>query len=434
MSALKTSALRLIKPFAYRDYALLASALVLSTFAAGMWAVAMVYQVRQLGGGPIQLSAVATASAAGLLCFVLLGGIMADRHSCRRIVMLVEALSLAVMGITAVLAMAGALELWHLMLAGFCGGAGSAFFYPAYSALLPKMLPAEQLLAANGLEGTARPVVHTALGPMAAGFVVAGLSPAHAIVGICVIHLAALLMLRRIPNRQAYNAPGPVDGQGQPGMFRQLREGIGYTVRTRWLLWTLLFSVISVFTFIGPFEVLLPFIVSGNLHGDAKLFSFALAFFGLGSAIGSLLVASAKFPRRYLSLMTACWCLGTLPLALVGYVDAAWMLFAILLAFGITDAVGMVIWGTLLQRRVPGHLLGRISSLDFFVSLALMPLSMAAAGPLTQVLSLQAIFVIAGLASPLFGIIAWWAGKFARDEIAHPLSDPVPAALDGERS
>jgi len=110
------------------------------------------------------------------------------------------------------------------------------------------------------------------------------------------------------------------------------------------------------------------------------------------------------------------------------------MLFAILLAFGITDAVGMVIWGTLLQRRVPGHLLGRISSLDFFVSLALMPLSMAAAGPLTQVLSLQAIFVIAGLASPLFGIIAWWAGKFARDEIAHPLSDPVPAELDGERS
>jgi hypothetical protein len=41
----------------------------------------------------------------------------------------------------------------------------------------------------------------------------------------------------------------------------------------------------------------------------------------------------------------------------------------------------MVIWGTLLQRRVPPHLLGRVSSLDFFVSLALMPVSMALAGP-----------------------------------------------------
>ena len=427
MSALKTSALRLIKPFAIRDYALLASALVFSTFAAGMWSVAMVYQVRRLDGGPVELSMVATANAVGLLCFVLFGGIMADRHSCRRIVLLVETFPFALMSITAILAISGALELWHLMVAGFFMGAGSAFFYPSYSALLPKMLPSDQLLAANGLEGTVRPVVHTALGPMAAGFLVAALSPAHAIIGVALVHFSALLMLRRIPNRDAYNAAAVADGEAKPGIVRQLREGVGYTVRTRWLLWTLLFSVISVFTFIGPFEVLLPFIVSDNLHGDAKLFSFALAFFGVGSALGSLLIASAKFPRRYLSLMTACWCLGTLPLAMVGYVDEAWMLFIILLAFGITDAVGMVIWGTLLQRRVPSRLLGRISSLDFFVSLALMPLSMAVAGPLTQVLSLQSIFVIAGLASPVFGIIAWWAGKFARDEVEHPLVDePLP--------
>ncbi len=429
MSALKTSALRLIKPFAIRDYALLASALVFSTFAAGMWSVAMVYQVRRLDGGPVELSMVATANAVGLLCFVLFGGIMADRHSCRRIVLLVETFSFALMSITAILAISGALELWHLMVAGFFMGAGSAFFYPSYSALLPKMLPSDQLLAANGLEGTVRPVVHTALGPMAAGFLVAALSPAHAIIGVALVHFSALLMLRRIPNRDAYNAAAVADGEAKPGIVRQLREGVGYTVRTRWLLWTLLFSVISVFTFIGPFEVLLPFIVSDNLHGDAKLFSFALAFFGVGSALGSLLIASAKFPRRYLSLMTACWCLGTLPLAMVGYVDEAWMLFIILLAFGITDAVGMVIWGTLLQRRVPSRLLGRISSLDFFVSLALMPLSMAVAGPLTQVLSLQSIFVIAGLASPVFGIIAWWAGKFARDEVEHPLVDePLPVS------
>lgn len=429
MSALKTSALRLIKPFAIRDYALLASALVFSTFAAGMWSVAMVYQVRRLDGGPVELSMVATANAVGLLCFVLFGGIMADRHSCRRIVLLVETFSFALMSITAILAISGALELWHLMVAGFFMGAGSAFFYPSYSALLPKMLPSDQLLAANGLEGTVRPVVHTALGPMAAGFLVAALSPAHAIIGVALVHFSALLMLRRIPNRDAYNAAAVADGEAKPGIVRQLREGVGYTVRTRWLLWTLLFSVISVFTFIGPFEVLLPFIVSDNLHGDAKLFSFALAFFGVGSALGSLLIASAKFPRHYLSLMTACWCLGTLPLAMVGYVDEAWMLFIILLAFGITDAVGMVIWGTLLQRRVPSRLLGRISSLDFFVSLALMPLSMAVAGPLTQVLSLQSIFVIAGLASPVFGIVAWWAGKFARDEVEHPLVDePLPVS------
>src|SRR5690606_38326603 len=162
------------------------------------------------------------------------------------------------------------------------------------------------------------------------------------------------------------------------------------------------------------------FIVSDNLHGDAKLFSFALAFFGAGAAVGSLLIASAKFPRRYLSLMTACWCLGTLPLALVGYVDEAWMLFAILLAFGITDAVGMVYWGTLLQRRVPSNLLGRISRTRFSVYQALMLLSMAVAGRLTQVMNLQTIFISAVNGWPRFGFISWGAQKFDQDEFAHP--------------
>lgn len=424
MSVLPSSVVRLFQPFAHRDYALLVSAMITSTFASGMWAVAMVYQVRRLGGGPLDLSAVATANSVGLLAFVLLGGIMADRYSSRKIVLLVESLYFLVMAATAVLALSGSLQLWHLMITGFLAGAGGAFFYPAYSALLPRMLPSDQLLAANGMEGTVRPVVQTALGPMLAGFVVAALSPAHAIMAIAVCHLAALIILRSIRPLKDYDAPAPENGEKQPGVVRQLREGIGYTMRTSWLRWTLFFSIISVFTFIGPFEVLLPFIVSDHLQGDAKLFGYALAFFGAGSAIGSLLIASSKFPRRYLSLMTACWCFGTLPLALIGYVDAAWMLFAILLVFGITDAVGMVIWGTLLQRRVPKHLLGRISSLDFFVSLALMPVSMAVAGPLSQIMSLQSIFVIAGVVSPVFGLLAWWAGKFAKDELAHPLNEP----------
>lgn len=428
MSTLTTSLQRLVRPFSQRDYALLASAMVASTFASGMWAVAMVYQVRALGGGPMELSVVATVNSVGLLALVLVGGIAADRYSSRRIVIGIQGLYLLVMSGTAVLSLTGAVQLWHLSVTGFFAGAGAAFFYPAYSALLPRMLPGEQLLAANGLEGTVRPVVQTALGPMAAGFLVALISPAHAILGVALCHLTALAVLQFIRRRPEYDTAAPEDEQGQPGILTQLREGVGYTMRTSWLRWTLLFSAVSVFSFIGPFEVLLPFIVSDQLHGDATLFGYALAFFGIGSAAGSLLIASSRFPRRYLSLMTACWCLGTLPLALVGYVDAAWMLFAILVVFGLTDATGMVIWGTLLQRRVPKHLLGRISSLDFFVSLALMPVSMAVAGPLSQLLSLQAIFIFAGVISPVFGIIAWKAGKFAKDELANPLDTPDPVA------
>jgi MFS family permease len=92
---------------------------------------------------------------------------------------------------------------------------------------------------------------------------------------------------------------------------------------------------------------------------------------------------------------------------------------------GVTGAVAMVIWGTLLQRRVPPHLLGRVSSLDFFVSLALMPISMAIAGPVGEAIGIPTTFVLAGSIPVFLGIAAILGWRLPQDEIAHPL-DPAP--------
>ena len=89
-------------------------------------------------------------------------------------------------------------------------------------------------------------------------------------------------------------------------------------------------------------------------------------------------------------------------------------------------SVGMVIWGTLLQRRVPPHLLGRVSSLDFFVSLALMPVSMALAGPAAEVLPIWLIFLVAGGVCPVMAVVAMAVAGMPADELAHPL-DQEPA-------
>jgi DHA3 family tetracycline resistance protein-like MFS transporter len=88
---------------------------------------------------------------------------------------------------------------------------------------------------------------------------------------------------------------------------------------------------------------------------------------------------------------------------------------------GLTDGAGMVIWGTLLQRRVPTEMLGRVSSLDFFVSLAFMPVSFAIAGPLSKIVPMQTIFLIAGIAPVLLASVAMTAARMRKDELAHPL-------------
>jgi hypothetical protein len=101
---------------------------------------------------------------------------------------------------------------------------------------------------------------------------------------------------------------------------------------------------------------------------------------------------------------------------------------------GAVFQAGMVIWGTLLQRRVPPALLGRVSSLDFFVSLSFMPLSMALAGTVSEVIGLTTTFLLAGLVPPVLAVVAIVGARMTTDEIAHPLdpAEPTEAAREAE--
>ena len=80
-----------------------------------------------------------------------------------------------------------------------------------------------------------------------------------------------------------------------------------------------------------------------------------------------------------------------------------------------------MIWGTLLQRLVPLDMIGRVASLDFFVSIAFMPVSIAIAGPLSLVVPIPAIFVAAGLIPPLLAAVALALGRMRLTELDCPL-------------
>ena len=92
-----------------------------------------------------------------------------------------------------------------------------------------------------------------------------------------------------------------------------------------------------------------------------------------------------------------------------------------LFVVGAAFSAAMVIWGTLLQRRVPEGLRGRVSSLDFFVSLAFMPISMAIAGPAGAAFGLTAVFLVSGIAPVFLAAAAIVLPRLDRDELAHPL-------------
>jgi hypothetical protein len=115
------------------------------------------------------------------------------------------------------------------------------------------------------------------------------------------------------------------------------------------------------------------------------------------------------------------WGVGCAPIAVIGFTDQLWVMVIALFTCGLLFSGAQVLWGTLLQRRVPAAMLGRVSSLDFFVSLALMPLSMAIAGPVGESIGIAQAFLIAGLVPTVLAVATLALARLGADERAHPL-------------
>lgn len=408
-----------LTPLRNRDYRLLFAALAISLTGDGIWLVALAFQVIELGGGPVQLSLVAACFSVGLIGFILVGGIVADRLPRRQVMITADLLRAVVVATIAVLSLTGGLEIWMLGVAGLVVGAADSFFIPSYTALVPHLVSEEQLLAANGLEGTLRPLAEFAAGPALGGLVVAIASPGAAILFDAFTFLVSAACLIGI--RVQGTAEREVGQHGFHQAIADLREGGRYVRRTPWLWSTLMFALVAVLFLVGPIDVLIPFAVQDRLGAGAGAYGLLLTGFGIGAAIGALGISSRPLPRRYLSVMLLVWGIGSIPMAAIGLATQFWIMFVAMIVLGLTAGVGDVIWGTLLQRRVPDHLRGRVSSLDFFVSLALLPVSIALAGPAADAFGLTAVFIVAGVVPAIIGPLALVAGRLRRDEIEHPL-------------
>ena len=176
------------------------------------------WQVVALGGGPAGLSLVAALAAGGMLASTLLGGALADRVPQRHILLAVELIQApARRPSAAVLALTGRSRSGTSPRSSLVGGLAIGLYYPAYSALVPALVPEGDLLAANGLEGVVRPVLAQAAGPAVAGFLVAAFSPGAALAAAAVASLTAAAVLW---------PPSPDAGPPRPHRRRRALAGL----------------------------------------------------------------------------------------------------------------------------------------------------------------------------------------------------------------
>jgi MFS family permease len=385
------SRVRLLAPLRHRDFRLLWTGMCVSLLGDGVFLVAMAWQVYALSNAPAALALVGVAMTVPTIVFLLVGGVVSDRLDRRRIMLGADVARGLAVGLMAVLSLTGALELWHVVALVAVYGAGQAFFSPAFDAIVPEVLPPDELAQANALDQFVRPIALRLAGPALGGVLIALLGAGSAFALDAVSFGVSAGALLAMTPRACVAASERTTVMGDIG------AGLRYVRGHVWLWATFVSAAIAYLLFMGPAEVLLPYIVKNDLHGSAADLGIVFAAGGVGSVGCAVVLGQRGLPRRDITFMYVTWTLATFAIAGYGLATAVWQLMLASLAFNALETAGTIVWATAKQRHVPAPLLGRVSSLDWLISIGLLPLSFALTGPVTGAIGAQATLIGAGL-------------------------------------
>jgi MFS family permease len=354
----------------HRDFRMLFTGQVVSAIGDQIFPVAVTVQVYEQGGTIGDLGLVLAARTASLVLFALIGGVWADRLPRVRVLVGADLTRLlAVLGLAVV--MTGETRVGVLAALVFVVGAGEAFFRPAYGALIPAVLPAEQLPAGNALSGS---TFHFAsiIGPGVAGILVHGVGPRGAMVVDAVTFGVSLLTLVRVsePGREI---------RERKRMHTEIAEGLAAVRERPWIAAVLAMAMVQLMLFLPVTAVLLPKAVQES-GADTSTYGYVLAVGAAGGLLGALLAGHLRPRRRGLVSQLCLLPLALEPLALL-VVAPLWALCGAWFLGSLGIGPFLVFWETALQQDVPPRLLARVISVDWMCSFALMPLGLALVGP-----------------------------------------------------
>lgn len=377
-------------PFRFGDFRLLFAGQLVSVFGDMFYAVAMPWYMLSSGGGPANLGIVLTGYGIPRIGTTLLGGWLSDRLRPRRVMLLSDIARACILGALAAVVLLGHPPLTMLVALAVVLGAFDGMFFPATSAIAPDILPEETLQAGNALS-FAWTQLATLLGPGIAGIIVARFAPGVAFAvdaGTFVVSTVTLALMRAGRARAAARVVAKVETPaGTTEVADQaVADATPPITITRFILATPYFQALLVILVAANFlngcvgEIALPVLAHGPLHSGATGYGAILAAFGGGALVGGLLAGtiSGRVNRGvYAITFFFVQALVILALAFAPTTLVAAILMGL---FGLLNGLGNVTFITLVQRKLPRHLLGRIMGLFAFTNFGLYPLSVAVGG------------------------------------------------------
>ena len=180
-------------------------------------------------------------------------------------------------------------------------------------------------------------------------------------------------------------------------MITELREGFAFIRSRRWLWVTFVAATFTYLLFLGPTEVLLPYLIKNELGGDAHDFGLVLAAGGVSALATAFVIGQTGLPRRAVTFTYLAWAAATLAVAGYGLAHTRWQAMSVAALISGFETLGAVAWMTTKQRLIPRELLGRVSSFDWFISIALVPVSFLVTAPVAAAIGVRETLIGAGV-------------------------------------
>ena len=381
----------MLAPLKRRDFRILWTGMAVSLLGDGIFLVAVAWQAYAISDHPSALALIGVATSAPQVAFLLVGGAFSDRFSRRAVLFWADAVRAVAVAVLAALVAEGDAHLFELCLAGAVIGTATAFASPAFEALVPQLVPETELTQANAIEQFVRPGAIQLAGPALGGIAVAVLHPW----GSFALDAASFAFSALCALRVSVH-PGCAPGN-RASLWSEVAEGLRYVRSQVWLWGTFVSATFTYLLFIGPTQVLLPYIVRNSLHKGASTYGAVLAIGGVGALVAAVASARWRHPQRPMLWIYGWWALATLAVAGYGLATSAWGLASAAVVVNGAEVAGAVLWTTVKQRRVVNSMLGRVSSIDWCISTALLPLSYALTAPVAQALGARRALVAVGI-------------------------------------
>jgi MFS family permease len=386
-----------------RNYALLWSGQTVSVLGDGIYTIAVALEALHISDHPTTLAFAEAARVAPNAVLLLLAGALVDRLPRRLVILGADILRGLAVAAMAALAVVSILNVTELVLLSAAVGVGDAFFYPAYRAVMPELLPADLLVQGNAFNSASQTVGLSFVGPAIGGVLVAlgGTSAALAAdAATFAVSTLCLLLMTRVP------APPP-SGRS---VAADVSEGLRWTVRQRWLWYGILAVGVSNFAGFSPTAVTFPLLIRNVLHQGPAAYGATFALAGAGGLLAAAVAARFGSPRRRMTMIWAAWAIASFALAGVGVAPNVFVAAACAAVTYYGIVYGNLLWGALMQAEVPAAMLGRASSVDWLFSTCLSPLGVLFAGLLAAPLGTRKTILLGAALSAASCLVVFVPG------------------------